>query len=582
MSKLPPSPSLTKSHYTLLTRLPSELHVSILTYLRASELSQIQQACTVFNDTSLIQTIIETFAQTIYPSDLTHGYNVGVLNTESYEVLQNMEWLIVARVLSRPAPTLRSTAKNDGYYVSKAWCRTALRWLDSQTQQRQQRLLKQQQQSTSAAADNASNNKKKNKKNKKQERMMRNRYKKNNGLLQPPSPNVNSDLVCEHGYLKSCATTNNNNTCRAVTTSITSNSKQRRLMDKQAWRILKKLYPHGIPLSSVQGECVICRMENETHKRTEELRKLKETEERKQCLSNVHVRQFYTRGNTNRGGVPLHCVGSNSSSKASSSRCCPLIPGVYAILPRSWCHFWRKYVKTGGKPPKAPDTTSLLFCAAHKLPLIPPHLQDYLYGITSSLLLHDCTATTTAAAASTSSNIATLSTTLQQELRITPPRPPVGLGPITIHPTQRTQQQQQEMISTLRASGLSLMEIENQRMAMEQMEQQQQRTTATTTSSSSPILLSLEERRVQEINEQLDRENEVVVEIVTEEELDALEKWFPEMQFSYALKFVILDSNNDYDDILWSTTPCRECAGCFASGKQQCTIRNRCRSWANK
>jgi len=50
---------------------------------------------------------------------------------------------------------------------------------------------------------------------------------------------------------------------------------------------------------------------------------------------------------------------------------CPLTSGKYVILPRHWCHQWRRYMKTGdGCKPLPPDSSSLL-CDAHKLALIP-------------------------------------------------------------------------------------------------------------------------------------------------------------------------------------------------------------------
>ena len=43
----------------------------------------------------------------------------------TYESMRNMEMLIVARSISRPEPTLED--KDSGFYVSKSWCRSALR-----------------------------------------------------------------------------------------------------------------------------------------------------------------------------------------------------------------------------------------------------------------------------------------------------------------------------------------------------------------------------------------------------------------------------------------------------------------------
>ncbi len=61
-------------------------------------------------------------------------------------------------------------------------------------------------------------------------------------------------------------------------------------------------------------------------------------------------------------------------------------------------------------------------------------------------------------------------------------------------------------------------------------------------------------------NERLDRENRVVVEILTDEEASALEKWWPRCHGgTYALRFAVVDGGVGGTDILWSTSPCREC-----------------------
>ena len=110
--------------------MPPDLYTTILTYLRASDLSSLQRTCTTFSNRDLIQDVITTFATKIYPPSLTRGYDTPAIsgrvssihqahghgfghargNIEeerpSYETLRNMEMLIVARVLSRPEPSL--------------------------------------------------------------------------------------------------------------------------------------------------------------------------------------------------------------------------------------------------------------------------------------------------------------------------------------------------------------------------------------------------------------------------------------------------------------------------------------------
>ena len=798
----------------MILQIPSELHPTILTYLRATDLSSLQQTCRTFSNRTLIQDVIQIFASTIYPPELTKGYDTPAISGElpstyenkpSYESLRNMETLIVARVLSRPEPPLNERSQGC-FYVSKAWCKAALKWLEVLEEQRKERFKLQleaaKEKAAAAAAAtvvttaaDARNAKKKHVKKKKQTKKMKKQERRRNRKLSdtsPPWPNVNHDLICEHGFLKRSACTvvgskngggrsNNVNqlsspgggTSLSLSSSSSRSSRaKRRLMDKQAWKVLKKLYPEGIQLSSLQGECIQCTMEAEAQKRNIEMKKQKETEERKRPLQNSHVRKFYSRSNR---GVPKDCLkfpegeyenkfavnvnpmkkfeNSRSGSSGSNVGSCPLIPGVYYILPRAWCHKWRKYIKTGeGSRPCAPDSSSCL-CDAHRLPLIPPHLEVFLYGETTSLLgtgidlmSSDCThlldgcgsgelfgspiAATTAASSSSSSssNIMTIhdlnNTSTPVRTTSAPatsiasasassstPRPlPIGFNPVdqklggngrsrsnshssfssptpdnngrrsrsgshtnmasaisttrvpdqnrnhidgrsrsdsqtssssitgvaTLPQSTKQQQQQQsqlqpqqlfdtEMVSTLRASGLSESEIQLQRLAMLQIEEerqhvqqqqqhqyqqyqleQQQRMRLSRQSSqgqpstfepdssfNSPNLMSPEDIRAN-LNAKLDYENRVVVEILTEEEYTGLEQWWPGIHSSYALKFAILENNvscgvvdaNGCDrietEIVWTTSPCRACDATGYHSNHDFVVRNRSRNWVNQ
>ena len=135
----------------MLTEFPPELNVQILTFLRANDLSALQRTCRQYNDRDLIHTIIDTFANVVYPRELTDGFdtpavggevNASNLNVQfwTYEALRNMEMLVVARILSRPEPKSISKAKSAyGYFVSKSWCRNTLKWLEVQAEERRMR-----------------------------------------------------------------------------------------------------------------------------------------------------------------------------------------------------------------------------------------------------------------------------------------------------------------------------------------------------------------------------------------------------------------------------------------------------------
>eukprot|EP00978_Attheya_sp_CCMP212_P007180 scaffold16717_cov53-Attheya_sp.AAC.3 len=134
----------------LISCLPPEVHLCVLTYLRSFDLSAMQRTCRFFNDRNQIDYIINHTSKYVYPAELTDGFDsptVGWAGTSkdsgghylTYEALRNMELLVVARVLSRPEPPLHE--RREGcFYVSKSWCRTALRWLECARDPRQPAL----------------------------------------------------------------------------------------------------------------------------------------------------------------------------------------------------------------------------------------------------------------------------------------------------------------------------------------------------------------------------------------------------------------------------------------------------------
>jgi len=128
--------------------LPAELHLDILTYLRATELSVLSKSCKTFDNKKLILRcvisfwsppsirlleapilffasvasrahsltvatfslwcisfrIINHFASDVYPSELTEGFDTAIVGGDindsyysTFESLRNMEMLVVAR-----------------------------------------------------------------------------------------------------------------------------------------------------------------------------------------------------------------------------------------------------------------------------------------------------------------------------------------------------------------------------------------------------------------------------------------------------------------------------------------------------
>lgn len=455
----------------------------------------------------------------------------------TYEMLRNMEMLVVARVLSRPEPPIHE--RGTCFYVSKSWCKAALRWLEVQEEERKEKIARlravEETKAAAAAAALASPKGKKNarhpgssgkkKMSRKEMKEQRARERRNSDAM-PPWSNINDDIMCEHGDLKHCS----GKSARA----------RRRTMDKKAWKVLKKLYPDSVQLEAGAGVtgCLMCTAESEAAKKAAADKKEEAKAERKKPLACPLVRGFYSRGNK---GYP---VASSEQLQASdlksddsfspihsgaSMRQCPLKPGVYWTLPRSWCKNWRKYLKTGeGGLPPPPDGSEML-CDAHNLPLVPPHLEAFLSGDSSTLY------------GSPISNASTLGAE--------------GVARIPNDSLHVSGVSDAEILQALRAAGLSEVEMHSQRVAMAQLEEQRQQAFA----SRFERQISLSEHDRAATNEQLDRENRVVGEILTDEEVSALEKWWPHVNIMYGIRFAVVETESGCREVLWHTLPCREC-----------------------
>mmetsp|Transcript_5131 Transcript_5131/g.11660 ORF Transcript_5131/g.11660 Transcript_5131/m.11660 type:complete len:644 (+) Transcript_5131:526-2457(+) len=607
-----------------ITSFPRELHLNILTFLRATDLSALQRTTRCFNNRDLIVAVVDHYASVVYPSDLTEGFDTPIISGEvrsvavvakkgnkkcnneqqlaatsipavtipilekvyTYEMLRNMEMLVVARVLSRPEPSIHE--RETCFYVSRTWCRAALRWLEVQEEEwkeQEERRRATAEETKMAAAQAAmmcvtpkkggkgkhGNNNRKSphhpgssgKKKKLSRKEQRQRDRRMSDAM-PPWSNINNDIVCEHGSVKQCSS----KSARA----------RRRVMDKQAWKVLKRLYPDSVQLEASVGNnasvnaggCLLCAAETETAKKADSDRKEEEKANRKKPLSCPLVRGFYTRGSK---GYPLSCVvpprpapalldnslfatglGMSSLSplpldRGAAARC-PLKPGVYCALPRSWCHRWRKYIKTGeGGFPPAPDASEVL-CEAHNLPLVPPHVESFLCGETSTLL-----GSNHAASAESVASLPVAATTAPSQ-----------------NSSASRANADAETLQALRAAGISEAELHAQRVAMAGMEEDMRRFSIHDThqveagiNESTAGGGELQQDRVV-TNEQLDRENHVVVEILTDDEVNALEKWWPRCHGgTYALRFAIVEgsaqngNNGGGTEILWSIMPCRDC-----------------------
>lgn len=477
---------------TTLLFIPSEIQVHILTYLRALDLSALQQTCRFYNDPELIHNIVAFTAEHVFlgadvalsePSSTgksdKKGRSISSPGPSCYTIqhLRELELSVVARLLSSPEP-------KTGYYVSRSWVRSTLLWLEKVH-----------------TSDNAPGGSPKKKMSKKQLRQRTRRLSD----VHAPWPDANSDLLCCHENLQRCGA----KLARS----------RRRLLDKQAWKILKKLYPHSTQLESTSGECLQCLVETETARRSERDREEQAKLERKKPLSNSHVRNVYTRTR----GVPTHKLVDDidfpSPMKEGISKC-PLVAGDYHLIPRAWCHQWRRYIKTGeGDMPQPPESSALL-CHAHRLALLPPHLEAYLQGKMPQLLSPLPRAPPCASTVSSPTGV------------------PIGLNPSLDAAT----------VNSLMVAGISPAELAAQQMAMMQLEE---RRIATLTSPTTPTDTKSSQ------NARLDRENHIVIEIITDEELKALQEsgcWHRQRN-DFTISVTVTESGK----YSFSTLPCREC-----------------------
>ena len=497
MTSNPPSSKSTNRSQeanACLLNLPIDTQVNILTYLRAYDLSAVQMTCKFYAQPELIDTVVSHFAEEIYPSEYTLGFesspsappkggkSVGrKLGSNikkplyTFEHLRNMELLVVARALSSPEPAT-------GFIVSKSWCKAALRWLEVQQEQscRPQKLSK------------------------KKKRLRDRKLSDAN----PPWPNANIDLLCEHQNLQRC-------------TSVKSARARRRVLDRQAWKILKKLYPDSTQLESAVGECLQCTLEIETAKRNESDRLEKEKLERRRPLANEDIRQFYKR----RTGVPAHSILT-----ATVPGQCPLIHGNYYVLPRSWCYAWRRYIKTGEGGNVPPPDSACLLCDAHRLALLPPHLETYLYGESPELLVPHGESLLCSPVAAT--------------IPESPGRP---LAESVVPGMIPGQGPDPETVEAMRAAGIgSPAELNRQLALFREMEDlPRPAVAAAAVEPSSPML---------DRNELLDCENYSVVEILTEDEFLALEKCWGKAH-GFRLQFSV----NEKGVMFHTTQTCRKC-----------------------
>ncbi|CAM9752612.1 unnamed protein product [Sphacelaria rigidula] len=183
----------------------------------------------------------------------------------------------------------------------------------------------------------------------------------------PPWEDVNVDILCQHGGL--------------AHTSQASRGK-RQVVDKRVWRELVSFFPSAVPFRAGSAECLQCQGEStNSYKKEQEVKRQREHE-----IALPALKALYGRKN----GVPSSALPAPMTAAAgggiSPLRMCPLLPGIYHLLPRCWLNAWRAYVRDARAPKPRPLDTGLLLCEGHGLLLAPPHVEEFLCGQRRALL----------------------------------------------------------------------------------------------------------------------------------------------------------------------------------------------------
>lgn len=223
-----------------LISLPNECQINILAFLRAYDLTAVQQTCRFYNHPQRIHSVVSYLVDQVYSPNLckgtdlldgkkdskvspkkaagkgckkkgpssggsgddTAGGSFGATSEATVvlytlEDLRTIELNVVARILSLPEP-------KSGFYVSKSWIKKTLLWLEKVNEP------------APSSALSSSSSKKMTKKQQRQ----RNRRLSD---VSPPWPNANSDILCEHQNLQRCGAK--------------AGRSRRKLMDKHAWKV---------------------------------------------------------------------------------------------------------------------------------------------------------------------------------------------------------------------------------------------------------------------------------------------------------------------------------------------------------
>jgi len=189
--------------------------------------------------------------------------------------------------------------------------------------------------------------------------------------VESPWDDVNADIRCRHGNL-------------AVKSS---GRARRRAVAPDAWTKICQYFPDSAKseFNTEESECGHCRAQQE--------RTGSGDCDRATMLTLMH-RMYEIQSETmsallhRKKGFPATAQRRQRSVGSGPQSRCPLQPGKYAVLPRSWMLAWRKYLRDPRSPKPEPFELheSPFMCAAHSKVLPPPNLTMFLRGETRTPL----------------------------------------------------------------------------------------------------------------------------------------------------------------------------------------------------
>ncbi|CAB1101293.1 unnamed protein product [Ectocarpus sp. CCAP 1310/34] len=337
--------------------LPAVVLQSLFGWLLSSDLSALH-ASSVAASSPETAAVLETTVASL----VKHRYGRAnpTLREEDTGWRRDLETLRHAE-LSHVASLVRGPQRpGKGYYLSKSWAGNLRRYVEAQARRRRSPSFASNSAAGSGATVGGSGGK---------EKRSRGRERAESNLM-PPWQDVNADIMCQHGGLAR---------------SSQGNRAKRQVVDKRVWRELVLFFPAAVPFRAESVECLECRGLCANERKAEEAVK----SQREQEIALPVLRALYGR----KTGVPSAALsaprgspGYSAGPPSAARPACPLLPGIYHLLPRYWLNAWRAYVRDPRAPSPRTLDTALLLCEGHGLLLAPPHVEEFLSGERRALL----------------------------------------------------------------------------------------------------------------------------------------------------------------------------------------------------